>query len=238
MRRIHGGWLVLIGVFVACGPVGCNGPDAGGPFAWKNPFAEVPDSVPGVVPPYKRMAEYRRLAKEGTKAEPARRQEVAQRLAGEMQAEPDPMIRAQIARTLGAYPTPEAAAALRQALEDSSTDVRIAACKSWGDWSTWGDPNAIKWLNERVASDMDNDVRREATEQLGRTDNPAALTGLSVALDDQSPVLQRQAVLSLREVTNEDLGHDVSRWRQFCRARVPNSETPTAVAAQPDQRFQ
>ncbi|MBN2024560.1 MAG: HEAT repeat domain-containing protein [Pirellulales bacterium] len=187
-----------------------------------------------MVPPHERMAHLKELAKNAAGAG-VKRQGIAQQLAEEFRAEDDPLLRAQLVRTLAAYPCRESADALRAALEDPVSDVRIAACKAWGERAKQGDPEAATLLGQRIASDADTEVRLAATRALGQTRDPAALAGLGIALDDQDPALQRRAVLALRETSgNTELGYDVGKWRQYVQARAPRAEGTAELARRPE----
>lgn len=199
----------LFGVAVAM-LTGCTSPKQGQGF--RMPWTNVPDQAEGVVPPYERVEELENLKKTGPKASAQVQQEVSARLANEYQKEEDPIIRSQIIKTLGAYPTESAAFVLRHALGDSDPEVRIVACEAWGQRS---DQEAVQRLGERVNSDTDNNVRLAALRALGETGRTDAVRGIAPALEDSDPALQRRAVLAMKEVSDEDFGNDVVRWQQW-----------------------
>jgi HEAT repeat protein len=199
------------------------------------PWQPKPERVVGVTPPYERMRELRALGRTAHTANPAQRELVSGELADEIRDERDPLLRAQIVRTLAGYPTEKAAMVLRNALEDSSSEVRMAACEAWGQR---GGPEAVKLLGERVGSDTNGDVRLAAARALGETRDPGAVAGLAVALEDQDPALQYRAVLSLREVTGKDFGNDVNRWQQYVKGQTPEPDSgPTSIAQRLRQIF-
>ncbi|NLE38267.1 MAG: HEAT repeat domain-containing protein [Pirellulaceae bacterium] len=184
--------------------------------------------------PHERMVEYREMAKQGPSHAPEEQQRIAGQLAGEFRAENDPLIRAQIVRTLSKFRVGEADGVLRDAMEDSSLDVRIAACQVWGDC---GSPEAVELLGRRIASDTNTDVRLAAARALGETRDQAAVAKLGVALDDSDPALQYRAVLSLRRLTGENLGNDVNRWRQYVKGEPIAPVEPISIAERLRQMF-
>jgi hypothetical protein len=76
-----------------------------------------------------------------------------------------------------------------------------------------------------------------AVRALGETKDPAAVAALGRALDDRDPALQYYAVHSLQEVTRENLGNDVDRWRQYVQSGQVPSERPVSVVERLRQRF-
>ncbi len=173
------------------------------------------------------MAELRALAKTGPPTSPDQQQRVARELAEEFRGEEDPLIRAQIVWALAKFETDEAAAVLREATEDSSADVRIAACRAWGDRAG---PEAIQLLGQRISGDTNADVRLAAARGLGETGDRSAATPLGVALEDADPALQYRAVLSLRKITGKRFGNDVNRWRQYVNGETPTTSQPMSIA--------
>jgi HEAT repeat protein len=223
-------WLVCAAMVI--GAAGCRGPGGSG---WRMPWDPKPERVPGVTPPYERMRDLRELGRNARSANPAEQERVSGELADDIRDEPDPLIRAQIVRTLAGNPAEKAASVLRNAMDDSSPDVRMAACEAWGQR---GGPEAVKLLGQRIGSDTNGDVRLAATRALGQTRDASAVAGLAVALDDQDPALQYRAVLSLREVTGKDFGNDANRWRQYVKGETPERDArPTSIAQRLRQIF-
>jgi hypothetical protein len=210
---------------------GCNGlsgPNRGwASLPWSKKPAETPDKGTGITPPYQRMAELRELEKTGPSKSPDEQQRIGRQLAEQFRTEEDPLIRTQMVRTLTQFKTDEACALLRDAMDDNSTDVRIAACRAWGARKG---PEAIELLGKRTADDTNVDVRLAAVRALGETGNPGAVPKLAFALEDTDPALQYRAVLSLRKITGKDLGNDVNRWRQYVKGETPATPRPTSIA--------
>lgn len=176
------------------------------------------DHISGVVTPAERIAELRKLSKQAAAASPEQRNRVSQQLVESIRTEKDPLIRVEIIRTLGRYPSPDAQAILKAALADGDAHVRAVVCEAWGKQ---GDAEGMKLLSDTLRSDVDADVRLAAARALGETKNPQAVPALSEALSDNDPAMQYRAVLSLQKVTGKDLGNDVERWRQYVKGEQP-----------------
>ena len=187
---------------------------------------EPPGELPGVVAPVDRIAGLRELAKQGPTSSPERQQRVADQLAESIAAEEDPLVRAEIIRTLAGYGAATATRVLHAAVEDPDEDVRIAACRAW---ATRGDAEAIAVLGRTLTGDTDVDVRLAAASALGESRDPAAVAALEPALSDKDPALQYRAVLSLRTITGQDFGNDVRRWQQYVRGELPAPPRPVSV---------
>ena len=85
-------------------------------------------------------------------------------------------------------------------------------------------------LSQVLTGDDDPDVRLEAIEALGQCRDPAAVAALGPALEDRDPAMQYRAVLALKELTGEDFGNDVDRWRQYVQGDVPVQTPPSSLA--------
>ena len=171
--------------------------------------------------PADRISELRSLASRAVNAGPEQYQlmaQQAQQLTERLQSEPDPLIRIEIVRALGVHRVPATASALKMALSDSDTEVRIAACKAW---QRHGGSDAVAALSEVLASDTDVDIRLAAARALGVFRDPEAIRGLAIALDDPDPALQHRAIQSLKLVSDRDYGGDLKAWRQFAQGSAP-----------------
>ena len=200
---------VLILCLATAGLTGCNSMDNA---LTRMAGKQTTDVVPGIVPPGERIAILRKIRDRASRAKPEEQQRVSGELAAAFGDESDPMLRTEIVRALEGYPTEASASVLGAALEDSDTDVRVAACRAWGNR---GGTEAVTRLSGVLSSDMDNDVRIAAIDALGKTGDPAAMPALGQALSDPNPAMQYRAVDSLRKVTNQNLGNDVNRWQEY-----------------------
>ncbi len=216
---------VLVFCISAIAAAGCA--DFGSAPSWL-PFADRPSPDPsGIVAPGERMAELRKLAKRASWSSAEKKTEVAAKLARDIRTEEDPLIRAEILRTLGEYPGDAADSVLRAALDDPDAEARIAACEAWGKR---GDGEAVKLLSGVLGSDVDVDVRLAAARALGRTKDPAAVAALGEVLTDKNPAMQYRAVVSLRQITGKSFGNDVNRWRQYVQGERPSRTESLSIA--------
>ncbi len=218
-------FLTLFCSVLVLGTAGCA--ELGGVPSWM-PFQEEQSAeLPGITSPVERIEELQELAERGPSSKPDEKQQVAAKLAQGIRTEADPLIRAEIVRTLGAYPSAAADAVLHAALGDPDVDVRMAAVEAWG---SRGDAAAVAVLGGVLGGDVDIDVRLAAALALGNSKDPAAVAALAPALEDKDPAMQYRAVLSLRKITGENFGNDVNRWRQYVAGNPPPPRRPVSVA--------
>jgi len=222
--RILAAVLLTLGAIVCSG---CSGPRPAGKLAFWPFDRGGSDVVPGVTSPAERVEMLREMGKKAGWAKPEEQERIATELAAAFQDEPDPLIRLEIVRAIGRCRTPAADSVLDAALNDSEPDVRMVACRAWGDR---GGPEAAAKLSEMLRSDVDLDVRLTAAQALGETADPNAVAALGEALEDRDPAMQYQAVQSLRNVTGEDLGSDVNQWRHYVKGEPPDPAESVSVA--------
>ncbi len=224
MRRRAKQLLPFVLLLAIIGWTGCAGtkPTIRWPFT-----TDRTDHVPGIVTPAERMDTLRELAKKASQAGPAQQETISDDLAALYQREEDPLIRAEIVHAIGGCRTESAASVLQLAIADSDPDIRMAACEALGRRQG---PETIGILSTVLASDLDIDVRMAAARALGDTGNSAAMAPLGRSLEDRDPALQHQAVLSLRQCSDEDLGNDVNRWRQHLRGEAPDPPKSISIA--------
>ena len=142
------------------------------------------------------------------------RQRIAQTLAQQIQREENPLLRQHLVRAVAICRTPLAGSVMRAALSDEDIDVQIEACRAWGRWGT---DESVQVLGQVISNESAAlDVKLAAATALAGSKQPGTVQALSVALEEgRNPALQHQAVQSLKEVTNQDLGNDVVAWRNF-----------------------
>jgi len=185
------------------------------------------DKTAGVAAPAERIAQLKKLAKQASGADAAQRQRVATELARQFDGEDDPLIRAEIVRTVGEYDAREADSLLAKALEDMDAEVRMAACEAWGKRQG---PQPATRLSRTLGGDIDIDVRLAAARALSHSKDPVALTALGEALEDKDPAMQVRAVKSLRSITGRDFDGDVGRWRQYVKSGAPQPAKQLSIA--------
>jgi len=202
--------LVAIAMLWLLTATGCHRLPASWYYTW-NGYPEEPFETP-----YDRVQKYRQLAETAAEKSPQEREQIAQGLSQAFADEPDPIVRAQIVRTLGAYPTASATAALQRALADEHEHVRGAACFAWG---RRGGEEAVMSLSTVLRTEKNADVRLAAVRALGEIGDAKAVPGLAVALEDTNVAVQHRAMTSLEGVTGRYYGKDVNAWRAFAQGQ-------------------
>jgi HEAT repeat protein len=195
----------------------------------------VSDEIPGLVTPARKIKQLRRLAQAGPESTPQEQQATVEHLTQMIRYEGDPLVRAEIIRTAGEYPIPQAAPLLKAALQDPDADARVAACDAWG--KRGDDPQAADLLAGVLRSDKDHDVRLAAARALGSTRTPQAVAALGEALAETDPAMQYRAMMSLKQVTGEDLGNNVDRWQQYVKEGHAQPAKPSWLAEQKKKLF-
>jgi len=185
--------------------------------AWTG-LAKAEDEGPKILTPKDKLDQLRALAKKGPSMTPEMQEKVVAELARGIPNEQDPMLRAQILRTLAVFPTELSAKVLAAGINDKDSNVRIAACDAWG---IRGGPEATESLGQALSNDAVFDVRMAAARGLGKVAHPNAIGPLGKALDDPDPAMQRRAMLSLKDASGRDYGGDVNAWREFVHGGQP-----------------
>ena len=194
--------------------VGCaNAPKMSRP-EWLS-FGKKPPKDDKIVTPRDKMEQLRALAKEGPKMSPELQERVSSELAQGIAHEQDPVLRAQILRTLGHFPSEKSAGVLAAGLHDKNRDVRIAACEGLGRHKG---PAAAEELSHAIADDADVDVRLAAARALGEAADPKSVAALGTALEDHNPAMQHRAMSSLKKVSGQDYGTDVEAWKEYAKS--------------------
>lgn len=185
--------------------------------AWTG-LAKDDGSGPKVLTPKDKMEQLRELIKKAPKMTPEMQEQVSAELARGITNEQDPMLRAQILRTLAVYKTEISGKVLAAGMHDKDHTVRIAACEAWG---VRGGHDAPEILGVALAHDENFDVKMAAARGLGQVAHPKAIEPLGQALDDPDPAMQRRVMLSLKEASGRDYGGDVGAWREFVHGGQP-----------------
>lgn len=219
----------LLGLLASCllsGLCGCAGNrSASGLTFW--PFGNKSDTVPGLMSPPERLALIRTSVQEAESKGAEAQERVARELAAVLAEEKDPLIRLEIVRAVGGLKTPTSLWILRSAVKDTDLDVRVAACKAWG---RRGGAEAVGLLSELATSDVEAEVRLAAVRALGETGDRGGVAALGKALDDRDPTMQFYAVASLRRISGQDYGNDLSKWRQYARGESPVADRPSIAS--------
>jgi HEAT repeat protein len=173
------------------------------------------------------IKDLRELAKEAPGASTAEQERMSLEVAQAIRNESDPIVRAQMIRTVGVCNTQVAAKVAAAGMSDSDPRVRIAACEALG---VRGGPEQVRLLGTALSGDTDIDVRLAAARALGESKDPAAVQALAPALDDSNPALQVRGIRSLEKVAKKDFGNDVAAWRQYVRGETPQPRTQSIAS--------
>ncbi|HEX3654961.1 MAG TPA: HEAT repeat domain-containing protein [Pirellulales bacterium] len=185
---------------------------------WKKKETAPVDQGPTIATPQDRINKLHQMAKTVPERGPAQLEGESQDLAQVLRKEEDPLLRAEILRTMAVYPTEIATKMLTAGLKDTDRDVRVACCQAWAKRKGH---DATRLLSEMLTSDTDIDVRMAAARALGDTGDPAATTALALALEDHDPAMQYRAVQSLRKLTGKKYGDNVAVWRDYVKGKSP-----------------
>ncbi|MES1213123.1 MAG: HEAT repeat domain-containing protein [Singulisphaera sp.] len=170
---------------------------------------------PKVITPKDKMEQLRELSTNSKKMTPELQLRISEELAQGIAHEQDPVLRAQVLRTLGHFPNEKAGSMLAAGLHDGERDVRIAACEGLG---RHGGQLAATELARVLAEDADIDVRLAAARGLGQAKVPASMPALADALEDQDPAMQHRVIASMKQISGKDLGNDLGAWREFAKS--------------------
>lgn len=173
------------------------------------------------------LKELRELANNVSNASSDEQQRVSLDLAKMIRGESDPIVRAQLMRTIGACNTQPAMMVVAAGVKDTDSRVRIAACDGL---ARRGGPEQVRLLAEVLSGDTDIDVRLASARALGDVKDPAAVQALAGALDDPNPALQARGMRSLEQVTQKDFGNDVAAWRQYVKGETPQPRSESIAS--------
>ncbi|MDD4785995.1 MAG: HEAT repeat domain-containing protein [Pirellulales bacterium] len=122
MHYRHLGQIATLALLMGLlGGIGCSA------AAWRRGLprpSPKTDVVPGLVPPHEQISTLRRQRDTARSLSPAEASRLSSELANRYAEEQDPLIRAEIVKTLGALGTSEGRRALRAGMQDSNSDVR------------------------------------------------------------------------------------------------------------------
>ena len=165
-----------------------------------------------------RVEQAQRQASQLANAGPEEQDRLCAGLLAQLQNEPDPLVRTEIVRGVQRCASSHAESILVAAAKDPYPFVRVTACKGLGMRKG---PAASRALAETIASDLNIDVRLAATRALGDRKDPSTVSALSIALDDKDPAMQHRAMVAMKDVTGQNFGEDVDKWRQYAKSVAP-----------------
>jgi len=148
-----------------------------------------------------------------------------------LQSEKEVYVRAAVAGCLGRFRRPEALSALRCGTADTANAVRVDACTAVGDVCQPGGDDLLAGV---LQDDPEPDVRLSAAEALAHYPTRRSVQELIRALGDKDIAVQRRARLSLKSITDEDLGQQPTPWHRHLQSHLDAypEDLTQALAAQ------
>lgn len=210
-------WFLLSGVVFLC--AGCvEGPFGG--FPKMNPYLQRKWAEDEKFGPtfHRRLSDLQGVRDSAAQLDPQKKEQLANSISQEFSTETNSVLRAEMVGIFGELATPSVMPALQAAVQDADEDVRIAACHAW---TKLGANAALPVLTELMQRETDVDVRLAAIAELGKFQDPNAVSLLGEALDDNDPAVQHLAVQSLKTSTGRDFGESVPAWRDYVQGREP-----------------
>lgn len=137
-----------------------------------------------------------------------------------------PEMRRLVVRAAGRLDDPVALSMIETGLDDSSTKVRMEACRSLGMKS--GD-ESTRLLAATIGSETSDDVKHAAIAALSNHKSPIAVDSLRIALADRNPATRGLAVESLRGATGKNYGDNPDVWIAALDG-TPTEEVPVRFA--------
>lgn len=212
LLSISGSFFLLVGC--AEGPLW----KAGQYLPWVQSKWEAEEQIAETV--HAKKARIRNLAKSASQLSEAEKENAVNNLSQMIQTERIDQIRVDAAYALGELKTESAEKLLLSLLEDSETEVRIAAVNAL---AMQGNAVAGQQLVRIIRSDSDKDVRSAAIRNLAKYPGDATVAVLGEVLSEPEPALQIAATESLDKVTGEKIGMSVPKWKEYLSSRQSTS---------------
>ncbi len=171
-----------------------------------------------ILTPRMRMAAIEEIGLRASDVDADEQQKMTEQLATQIQTEPDPLVRRAIQESIGRMSTPLASAVLIAGLQDDDLEVRLTCCGALGERA---DPSVISALGIALETDKELDVKLAAVDALGKIKSPQSVAALAKAVNHRDPALQYAGVQALKSVSGQDLGNDVTAWRQYAAGEQP-----------------
>jgi hypothetical protein len=177
---------------------------------------------------HRKVADLAALRDKAPRMAPAERDTVAFQLSERLKEEKSIALRAELVRTLGAFPSNLAEQSVIASLADEAENVRIAAVKALGARPS---DAGFQALAQKVSGDTALDVRIAAAKELGKFREFEAPRALRPALDERDPALQLAAMQSLAALTgHSEYRASAETWREFLDGGTPAPPEGPSVA--------
>lgn len=178
---------------------------------------------------YQKQTELANVRSRAGSYPPAERQQIVTQLATRYREEPGRVLRADIIRTLAAFPDSLAEETLLVAATDQDATVRRLACEGLGSRKS---TEALNALAQTVGTDTEAEVRVAAARSLRNFKDPIAVRALGVALEENDAAMQFVAMDSLKVVTGKSYGTSVPAWKEYVQGGSPAPVPGPSIASQ------
>lgn len=137
---------------------------------------------------------------------------------------------AAICRTLGALNRPEALTVLRKTALADDPIVRTEACRALGKIGTIEDATLLARV---MTTDLSRDCRVAAIEGLGDLAPADPRIGLTLVegMRNPDPAIRAASYQTLKRITGQDLGFEISQWEELAHARLNETQPPDVPTA-------
>ncbi len=144
--------------------------------------------------------------------------------------DPDPLVRAQAARSLGQLGYREAVVYLVEGLKDTHAVVRWDACTALG---AMREPASLDAVVPLLRSDESTNVKRAAAQTLAKIGGDRAVPPLIAATADPEAGVAKAAAVALLELTGQSFGARREAWEAWWAAQPRSRREPEPPAADP-----
>ncbi len=195
---------------------------------------------------FERIDTIEKMGQYAAKSGQAEKEQVAAKLASDIQTEQDPLVRIVLIRELGRIPSEISTSVLTAGIKDPDPEVRQQVCIAWGkrvqaSLKGGGMPPgptedaAVRTLSGALASDTNFQVQLAAARSLGNVPHdPRAIAALGIALKNSTtPAMTALAVNSLRSSSGKDFGGDVKQWQQYADTFIPQAPQQPGMPGSP-----
>lgn len=138
-----------------------------------------------------------------------------------------PEMRRQAVLCIAQIPSESVETAIKLATTDDVEKVRLAACEAWKSRTSEEGKNLLLTL---ARTDESNSVRQAAVSSLSSFNDPTVIRELGTLLDDTSPAIQYEVAQSLTAITGQELGGDISGWKDYIGQTLPADTTSSTTA--------
>ncbi|WP_169981376.1 HEAT repeat domain-containing protein [Tautonia rosea] len=181
--------------------------------------------------PNVRYAAFTKLADPGCYSDENQKTEAVRELVAALEGGNESVAtQAAICRTLGALDRPEALTVLRKTALAEDPIVRTEACRALGKLGTIEDATLLARV---MTTDVSRDCRVAAIEALGDLAPADPRIGLTLVegMRNPDPAIRAASYQTLKLITGQDLGFEISQWEELAQARLNEMQPPDVQTA-------